>query len=54
MPDQALLDEDGQYVLNSTGIPELTGFGILIRWSEVRYLEFLEDLSAGQEHAGNE
>ncbi|GCE42956.1 hypothetical protein Rhow_007085 [Rhodococcus wratislaviensis] len=41
MPDQAVLDTSGKFVEDRNGDPQLTGWGILIRWSEVQYLEIL-------------
>lgn len=42
MAIQYVVDEDGEPVIDDSGAMQETGAGILIRWSEVRYLEFVK------------
>jgi hypothetical protein len=35
-------EETGEFVLDAEGAPALRGSGILVRWSEVEYLDFFE------------
>lgn len=42
MAVQYVTDGDGGLALDDTGAPQPVGAGLLIRWSEVRYLEFSE------------
>jgi hypothetical protein len=46
LSDQAVLTEDGEFETDESGVATLTGWGLLIRWDEVRYLELLENGSA--------
>jgi hypothetical protein len=39
---RADVDSSGQFVYGDDGRPVLRGSGILVRWSEVEYLEFVE------------
>lgn len=44
IPNQCRLNADGEFEMEPDGAtPQLTGWGLLIRWSEIRFLEILDD-----------
>jgi hypothetical protein len=43
--DQAVVNQDGEFITDASGNPELTGWSLLIRWDELSYLEILEAAS---------
>jgi hypothetical protein len=51
---QYLVDEEGEPVPDAAGAMQETGAGLLIRWSEIRYLEFIEETVQFEEEEGHD